>query len=254
MTYRTGPCGGRRSAFTLIELLVVIAILCLLAGILFPVFAQAREKARQASCASNLKQIGLAIALYRQDFDETYVPKFPCRTPNATYPDHCDLPFMNADGTLTPPETIPWLPGASDPPGTDYLLRPYVKSDDIRFCPSRRTRPPATPDGPPVVTRYVINGWDTSYNTAHLPMTSPQGQPDARVVAPSTTLLVWEHDVNAGECQVGENDPGTGIDPTLHPDHWFAGHQGGLNTLFCDGHVQWLTPSRMSRRWFIIQQ
>ena len=61
-----------RRGFTLIELLVVIAIIAILAGILFPVFAQAREKARQASCQSNLRQLGLATAMYIQDYDETY--------------------------------------------------------------------------------------------------------------------------------------------------------------------------------------
>src|SRR6266852_2791150 len=64
----------RREGFTLIELLVVIAIIAILAAILFPVFAQAREKARAASCLSNNKQIGLAVAMYLQDYDETYPP------------------------------------------------------------------------------------------------------------------------------------------------------------------------------------
>src|SRR5512141_1862907 len=67
-----GPVMRRRSAFTLIELLVVIAIIAILAAILFPVFAQAREKARSASCASNLRQMGTALMLYVQDHDETY--------------------------------------------------------------------------------------------------------------------------------------------------------------------------------------
>src|SRR5690242_4835664 len=62
----------RGDAFTLIELLVVIAIIAILAAILFPVFAQAREKARHASCISNLKQIGMAALMYGQDYDESY--------------------------------------------------------------------------------------------------------------------------------------------------------------------------------------
>lgn len=97
-----------RSGFTLIELLVVIAIIAILAAILFPVFAQAREKARQAACLSGLKQIGLAFAQYVQDYDET--------TPQIWYgPNSGDQRYF-------------WM---------DALL-PYTKSEEFfSSCPSK---------------------------------------------------------------------------------------------------------------------
>ncbi len=91
----------RKRGFTLIELLVVIAIISILASILFPVFARARENARRASCQSNLKQIGLGIQQYTQDFDEKYLP---------------DQDLMDVSFVTT--------------------LQPYVKSKQIFICPS----------------------------------------------------------------------------------------------------------------------
>lgn len=102
-----------RRGFTLIELLVVIAIIAILAAILFPVFARAREKARQASCASNEKQIALALLMYSQDYDE----------------------IMFTDGL--------WLPGGGMVLNTGRLpywdiLQPYTKNQQIFRCPSFR--------------------------------------------------------------------------------------------------------------------
>ena len=72
MNVLSSPASRGREAFTLIELLVVIAIIAILAAILFPVFAQAREKARQTACLSNVKQLGLGVSMYGQDYDETF--------------------------------------------------------------------------------------------------------------------------------------------------------------------------------------
>jgi len=101
--------GTRRGAFTLIELLVVIAIIAILAAILFPVFAQAREKARTASCLSNIKQMNLSATMYVQDYDETLVP------------------FWTTNTGLAAPAGQFWWP---------KLVDPYTKSWAIYHCPS----------------------------------------------------------------------------------------------------------------------
>ncbi len=103
----------RRSfrGFTLIELLVVIAIIAILAAILFPVFAKAREKARQASCSSNLKQLALGALMYAQDYDELLMPR-----------------YYNPG---TPPGGRNWA---------QHLLQPYVKNLQVIECPSTKAR------------------------------------------------------------------------------------------------------------------
>jgi prepilin-type N-terminal cleavage/methylation domain-containing protein/prepilin-type processing-associated H-X9-DG protein len=112
MRRRTWPC------FTLIELLVVIAIIAILAAILFPVFAQAREKARQTACLSNMKQIGLGMTLYVQDYDET----FPCSPWNGQPVGTTDNDSRSAS-YLT---RFTWY----------WQLYPYTKSRAIWVCPS----------------------------------------------------------------------------------------------------------------------
>src|SRR6187397_1320782 len=93
----------RRRAFTLIELLVVIAIIAILAAILFPVFAQAREAARKASCLSNMKQIGLALQQYSSDYDGLFPPsQLPSSGANVSWPT-MSFPYIKNEGVFVCP-------------------------------------------------------------------------------------------------------------------------------------------------------
>jgi prepilin-type N-terminal cleavage/methylation domain-containing protein len=147
---------GRRSAFTLIELLVVIAIIAILAAILFPVFAQAREKARQTSCISNCKQLGTCTVMYSQDYDELY-PIGAAQGNDMTWLWNFNLPIP-----------FNWRPSAQAPDRRWHAaqshwgnsLQPYMKNFKVYACPS----------GP--VTRLA--GLDADYN-------APVAQPEAAI-------------------------------------------------------------------------
>jgi prepilin-type N-terminal cleavage/methylation domain-containing protein/prepilin-type processing-associated H-X9-DG protein len=148
---RTSPARTTVAAFTLIELLVVIAIIAILAAILFPVFSQAREKSRQASCLSNTKQLGLAMIQYTTDFDETY--------PRADY--------------FGPPCPIPGAPGTATGANCNRInhfhwwvwLYPYTKNTDILFCPSRPIGDFDFLD--PVTNLHYANLWRNSSQVAN---------------------------------------------------------------------------------------
>jgi prepilin-type N-terminal cleavage/methylation domain-containing protein/prepilin-type processing-associated H-X9-DG protein len=114
------PASSRsRRGFTLIELLVVIAIIAILAAILFPVFARARENARRASCQSNLKQIGLGLVQYSQDYDETLIAP------------HYGPAGDRASSSSNATTTYKWMDA----------LQPYVKNEQIFNCPSQSVYP-----------------------------------------------------------------------------------------------------------------
>jgi prepilin-type N-terminal cleavage/methylation domain-containing protein/prepilin-type processing-associated H-X9-DG protein len=217
MTTTTKNC---RAGFTLIELLVVIAIISILASILFPVFGRARENARRSSCQSNLKQIGIAILQYTQDYDE--------RIPNGQ--------SLNVQlGSLTAER--PW----------HVLVQPYIKSTQVFKCPSNTStaalaRTEIVAGGPGTYPRsYICNGTGTvvATNLANFggsrPMNRQQranevGVSLARIQSPSELILVGEH-------------PDRG-----DPDFWdlaqiqFQSHLGMTNFLFADGHVKSMKP------------
>lgn len=135
----------RKRAFTLIELLVVIAIIAILAAILFPVFAQARESARKASCQSNLKQIVTASLMYSQDYDEVYVSSY------ANY----RVSINNG-----PLRDVVWM----------GLILPYTKNLGIYRCPSTTLSAEIEPQNPQRTTyghQHNNMGW-VGYSTATL--------------------------------------------------------------------------------------
>ena len=195
-----------RRGFTLIELLVVIAIIAILAAILFPVFAKAREKARQTSCLSNLKQLGLGMLMYAQDYDETF----------------CNY---NMGPTLTSP------PAPGDPDfnrfgsGTWYsswptLVLPYVKNTQIFRCPSTSWTNYGIAYGLPV---GCIN---TSGAYAYLFHGTPKTLGD--LIKPAETLMIGE--------KYGGNPQ-----YVLSGQYYVmrANHNDGMNTVLCDGHAKW---------------
>ena len=212
----------RKSAFTLIELLVVIAIIAILAAILFPVFARARENARRASCMSNLKQIGLGFMMYIQDYDE----KFPRVT----------LGYI--DSTTPGRENVPL--------GWADALQPYIKSTQVFQCPSETTGPNSNP---------VYNNW--SY-TDYWMNRRLSGEGQAVLASASTTIL--SGDGRSGTaiiyydgCSINGNPSDVDCDDTTpyitmltsYQYDCFGRHLDGANYAFADGHVKWLKGSHV---------
>ncbi len=198
--------------FTLIELLVVIAIIAILAAILFPVFARARENARRSSCQSNLKQIGIGVMQYTQDYDE----KFP--TWNGS----------NGTGFI----------------GWGGEIQPYLKSTQIYQCPSETTGPSTDPTN--------LGYSDYSYNLflGHQ-LNTDFGKSLSYLTQASLTVLAFDSRGN-GSAGTGYafEDGGpyaSATDATPHlaifSDPAGLRHLEGQNFAFCDGHVKWYKSS-----------
>lgn len=253
-------------AFTLIELLVVIAIIAILAAVLFPVFATAREKARQTACASNLKQLGLAYVQYVQDYDE--------QSPGGMFESN------GLYNTVT---------GGAGRMNWMFQLNPYVKTTNVYQCPSD----PTTPSAGNFVQSYAINvnlGW-TNGASGPLPpvqqsqfgapartilFTEIQGNGSVNMSSSSIWAMTGNGEAGGGTggydlaaCNGSSGSPGTGAGSNGGPMKYATGyfsntnlslasvpldfssplgrHNLGANFAMSDGHVKWMTGTNISK-------
>lgn len=222
-----GALQGKRKAFTLIELLVTIAIIAILAAILFPVFARARENARRANCMSNEKQQALGLLMYAQDYDGRLMTSW----------------------SYTP--ALPW----------HTLLQPYVRSYQIFRCPDVRTFSlnPATYEDSQYYTTYALPGFATT--TTVKCIYSQAGTFLDSISEPARTWMIVEscyqspantNYVNSGYGYPMANlkDVPSGTSPGDGGAYFtsYAIHSDGSNVAFADGHVKWIQEDQ-GKNW-----
>jgi prepilin-type N-terminal cleavage/methylation domain-containing protein/prepilin-type processing-associated H-X9-DG protein len=275
---------GERSAFTLIELLVVIAIIAILAAILFPVFAQARDKARQTSDLSNIKQIGLGALMYVQDYDETL--------PSPAFRE-CRSIAVNTPPNLWSPRWRTW----------PELIYPYTKNMDLYTSPDRADSPyfgysinvnSSNDDYPQAYDAASNTGGGTppgNWNDGTCDGTNGVPRPEQHSVAlaaaqaPASTI--WFYNSNSTIYQEGFNTWDSLIaavsDPSLAGEAnsleidgsesiaqlFLTGGSNvenstvikepfrfskGMNIAWLDGHVKWMRPSSIKGEWWSLEQ
>ncbi|RYX86014.1 DUF1559 domain-containing protein [bacterium] len=218
-------------AFTLIELLVVIAIIAILAAILFPVFSRARENARKASCQSNLKQIGISMQMYLQDYN--------------------NMMMLSMQGPTTSPRA---------------LLEPYTKSRQLWVCPSEQD-PKVLEVGPDAqYVSYMLNN-QASSSAATLRSETLITKPSEMVLThdSNTGELGWTEGNSwdngkttdwpqlrpngCTESNLGKVVNPCGTESYLEPE--FSRHNGNFNALFFDGHVKAQQPKQLTDANFL---
>ena len=215
----------RWRGFTLIELLVVIAIIAILAAILFPVFAQAREKARAISCLSTTRQLGLALNQYLQDYDETII--------------------LNSYGSSS-------IPGSSSWP--DHL-QPYIRNNGVLVCPSStKVTSGATQDAWLTIQgrlcTYSLN--NIYFSNATWGQIFEKGQANLASIEDVTGTLFCADGNKFQAASTGGSKPVVNL--TVQPPRidssqasFMGRHMDGMNCVFFDGHSKWLRVTELGK-------
>lgn len=218
----------KTNAFTLIELLVVIAIIAILAAILFPVFAQAKESAKKSTCLSNAKQLGTATYLYFGDNDDQLM--------NAVF----GPPGATAEGGWIYFGTFPANTVTQRADGFDAKrgsLYPYIKSAEVFVCPS-------DVNGRNSGNTYAINSCLTTINTFGFAV----GKSSTAASSPAQFVLFGEEvfdDEGAGDASfLSQSSTPDGF--LVYPIKYLSTrHGGGSNSTFLDGHAKWYKPEAL---------
>jgi prepilin-type N-terminal cleavage/methylation domain-containing protein/prepilin-type processing-associated H-X9-DG protein len=254
-------------AFTLIELLVVIAIIAILAAILFPAFAQAKNAAKGAVCLAHMKQLGTATSLYLGDNDDRWFGLYGVE-PLAGFADQ--RPWVGYDNNNGPSGSA-GVSGRVDQPAKNPIrsgsIDLYLKSEAIKRCPNK----PAASQ-----TAWAFNGWnpslDSDYYAKHPEAKGQEYGPasktyrtvgewaeydgvnDSEVDRPSETLILWEHSAVAPLCNFLMPYDWTTSPPDIQSlrNHFNFLHNGGTNSLWGDGHAKRVVYGSLKREYFTV--
>ena len=258
-----------KSGFTLIELLVVIAIIAILAAILFPVFAQAKNAAKGAVCISNMRQLGVATSLYLSDNDDVFFPLAYAEPLAGFAPQTVWISYDNNNGPLVSGfyGRVNTAAINSARPG---ILDSYLKSRDILACPNRPTgvqsalavsafdpkfdspfylsHPAAKTNeyGPSSKSSFLNSDGVISYTAAS----------NSEVEEPTATLMLFEHDAKAPLCNFLQPYDWLTAPPATKTlkDHFNLLHNGATNTLWVDSHAKRIQYEQLRRPWFSVRK